>query len=168
MQLGITIPLQKHQKWKNPPYAQREHLTYAWDLHIITLQGRTSLLAVHAQTRYTFVCYDLRLEWQDLSAVFLQYLQISLQNAGFSAQMVQNYCQKAGACHIVKTHGRSAVAHLNRAWEDVLQADYFVNNATMEQPVVDALVNQKISNTAGAKSAKTAQERMQIVLEEMI
>lgn len=40
MQLGITIPLQKHLKIKTLPYGEQSDLFYCWELHIIRLQGR--------------------------------------------------------------------------------------------------------------------------------
>lgn len=46
MQLGITIPLQKHLKIKTLPYGEQSDLFYCWELHIIRLQGKNTLAAV--------------------------------------------------------------------------------------------------------------------------
>ena len=55
MQLGLTIPLQRHlniKKLSNGVPLDRQD---CWDLHVITLRGRSCLLCVHCQSRYTFV-----------------------------------------------------------------------------------------------------------------
>jgi hypothetical protein len=65
MQLGLTIPLQRHLKLKNLSYGEPLDRQYCWDLHVITLQGRPSLLAVHCATRYTFTLFDVTMfQWE--------------------------------------------------------------------------------------------------------
>ena len=59
MQLDLTIPLQRHLKFKNLSCGEPLGRQCCWDLHVITLQGRPSLLAVHCATRYTFTLFDV-------------------------------------------------------------------------------------------------------------
>ena len=67
MELGLTFPLQRFLKLKPPPYGTEPDRRFCWDLHVISLRGRKSLLAVHCHSRYTFVCYDVPpLMWQDI------------------------------------------------------------------------------------------------------
>ena len=112
IELGLTIPLQRRLKIGMPPYGQEPDRRFYWDLHVIPLRGRTSLLAVHCHTRYTFVLYDLsRREWEHLPDVFLNGLRRSFSNAGFPAETADALCG-LGAPLLTKTHGRREVAFL--------------------------------------------------------
>ena len=52
MQLGLTWPLQRLLK-VSVPYGEPIHRGLCWDAHCITLRGRSSLLLVHCESRYT-------------------------------------------------------------------------------------------------------------------
>lgn len=52
MQLGLTIPLQKHLKLKSLPYGEPIDLFFCWELHIIRFQGKNALAAVNANNRF--------------------------------------------------------------------------------------------------------------------
>lgn len=72
MELGLTVPLQRFLKMKTPAYGSEPDRRYCWDLHMIGLQGRKCLLAVHCHSRYTFVYYDVApSQWADIPALFL-------------------------------------------------------------------------------------------------
>lgn len=115
MQLGLTIPLQRHLKLKNLSYGEPLDRQYCWDLHIITLQGRPSLLAVHCATRYTFTLFDLSVvQWGTLQDAFFQGPRPSCDAMGISAQTTEHYIHTAGESALTKTHGRREVAFLNR------------------------------------------------------
>ena len=123
IELGLTIPLQRHLRVKALPYGQEPDRRFCWDLHVITLRGRSSLLAVHCHSRYTFVLYDLnRLEWERLPDVFREGLDHSLSAAGFPDGLANLLCC-SGQPTFTKTHGRREVAFLNRAWDDVTTAE---------------------------------------------
>ena len=110
VELGLTIPLQRHLHIKALPYSQESDRRFCWDLHIIPLRGRPSLLAVHCHTRYTFVLYDLnRLEWERLPDVFLDGLRLSLSAAGFPAETTKELCGSELPL-FTRTHGRREVA----------------------------------------------------------
>lgn len=153
MELGLTIPLQRHLHRKALPYSTLEDKAACWDLHCITLQGRSCLLAVHCTSRYTFTLYDLSpLQWADLEATFYQ---------GFTAT-----CQAIGVTppppttmDITKTHGRREVAYLNRAWDDVVALDYTLDTTTQTQPFLDYAVNTKPSTCAGFPGKASAMNR---------
>ena len=87
MELGLTFPLQRFLKRKPPLYGVESDRRYCWDLHVITLRGCKSLLAVHCHTRYTFVRFDVSsIEWEELSELFCTGLMESLSAAGFSTE----------------------------------------------------------------------------------
>lgn len=159
IELGLTIPLQRHLKSKALPCAQEPDRRFCWDLHVIPLRGRPSLLAVHCFTRYTFVLYDLnRPEWERLSEVFPDGLSRSLSNAGFPVKATWLY--SFGTPLFTKTHGRREVAFLNRAWEDVMAAELALDTSNQSQPLLDQIVNAKPSRCAGYDGLGTAEERL--------
>lgn len=150
MQLGLTIPLQRYLRIKTLEYGKPLDRRYCWDLHGITLQGRRSLLAVHCETRYTFVLFDPSpADWSDLTGAFLLGLRQSLLAAGISQERIKAHLDCAGLPEMTKTHGRREVAFLNRAWEDVMALDYAVNEAEMFQPLLDCVVNRIPCRCAG-------------------
>lgn len=117
MELGLTFPLQRFLKVKTPAYGTQPDRRFCWDLHVIELRGRKSLLAVHCHSRYTFVRYDVSpLQWADLPGLFREGLWESLTAAGFPQARAEEYLQRARTFFITRTHGRREVAFLNRAW----------------------------------------------------
>jgi len=161
MELGLTIPLQKHLKVKTIPYGEESNRHFCWDLHVISLQGRSSLLAVHCCTRYAFTLFDLnRLEWDNLSKTFLTGLRQSLHRTGVPEKTIDRYLQQAGAIHLTKTHGRREVAYLNRAWEDVLAFDYTLDPLAQSQPLLDHAVNTTLCRCARMDGLGPAEERI--------
>lgn len=161
MELGLTIPLQRHLKIRSVPYGEEQERNFCWDLHVITLNGRASLLAVHCSSRYAFTLYDLnRSEWGRLEETFLDGLHRTFWNIGIPQQVSAHYFQQAGAAQLTKTHGRREVAYLNRAWEDVLSFDYVLNHSTREQTLLDHAVNSKLCRCAGAFEVDSSESRI--------
>ncbi len=161
MELGLTFPLQRFLKMKTPDYGTEPDRRFCWDLHVITLRGRKSLLAVHCHSRYTFVCYDVPpLQWADVPGLFRKGVLESLAAAGFSGEQVGEYLERAGAMELTRTHGRREVAFLNRAWEDVLELDLCLDAAGQVQPLLDHAVNTRPSRCAGFEGLGTGVERL--------
>lgn len=160
IELGLTIPLQRHLRLKALPYLQESDRRFCWDLHVIPLRGRPGLLAVHCHTRYTFVLYDLnRLEWERLPDVFLDGLRLSLSAAGFPEETSEKLCGLELPL-FTRTHGRREVAFLNRAWEDVMAVELALDTTAQSQPLLDQLVNAKSSRCVGAEGLGMAAERL--------
>ena len=167
IELGLTIPLQRHLHIKALPYSQESDRRFCWDLHIIPLRGRPSLLAVHCHTRYTFVLYDLnRLEWERLPDVFLDGLRLSLSVAGFPAEEAKKLCGSELPL-FTRTHGRREVAFLNRAWEDVMVVELALDESSQSQPLLNQLVNAKLSRCAGMEGLDTAAKRLTEMLSQI-
>ena len=168
MELGLTIPLQRHLRIKALPYGQEPDRRFCWDLHVITLRGRSSLLAVHCHSRYTFVLYDLsRLDWERLSEVFREGLERSLSAAGFPAKAADLLCGGRQPL-FTKTHGRREVAFLNRAWDDVMTAELALHESTQNQPLLDQIVNAKPSRCVGFEGLGSASARLADTLSKLI
>ena len=167
IELGLTIPLQRHLCAKALPDGQEPDRRFCWDLHVITLRGRSSLLAVHCHSRYTFVLYDLnRLEWERLPDIFREGLEHSLSAAGFPNGSANLLCGSVQPL-FTKTHGRREVAFLNRAWDDVMTAELALDESTQSQHLLDQIVNAKPSRCVGFDGLGQASERLTAILREM-
>lgn len=161
MELGLTFPLQRFLKQKPPRYGIEPDRRYCWDLHVITLRGCKSLLAVHCHSRYTFVRFDVSpMEWSDLAGLFRIGLMESLSAAGFSEQEIDSYLCQSGVPTMTRTHGRREVAFLNRAWEDVLALDLCLDQSGQAQPLLDHAVNARPSRCVGFEGLAPAAERI--------
>lgn len=167
MELGLTIPLQRHLGIKALPHGEEPDCRFCWDLHVIPLRGRLSLLAVHCHSRYTFVRYDLSpLDWAHLPDVFQEGLEHSLSAAGFPSKAANLLCGNHQTL-FTKTHGRREVAFLNRAWNDVMAAELVLDEGVQSQPLLDQIVNAKSSRCAGFDGLSMAVERLSAVLREL-
>lgn len=143
MELGVTFPLQRQLRRHHLPYGAQEGLSACWDLHGITLRGRSCLLAVHCTSRYTFTVYDVSpLAWADVEGLFVKGLEATCEAVGVKAP-------DCTAIALTRTHGRRPVAYLNRAWEDVVALDFAIDDTNQCQPMLDMAVNQKVCNCAG-------------------
>ena len=161
MEQGLTFPLQRFVKMKTPAYGTQPDRRFCWDLHVIDLRGRKSLLAVHCHSRYTFVRYDVApFQWADISCLFREGLFESLIAAGFTQEQVAEYLRQAGAIKSTRTHGRREVAFLNRAWEDVLALDLCLDTVSQAQPLLDHAVNTRPSRCVGFEGLGLALERI--------
>jgi len=165
MELGLTFPLQRFLKMKTPAYGMEPDRRFCWDLHVIDLRGRKSLLAVHCHSRYAFVRYDVSpMQWADLPGLFREGLWESLSAAGFSRSQVETYLESAGASVLTRTHGRREVAFLNRAWEDTLSLDLCLDTSHQVQPLLDSAVNTRPGRCAGFEGLGLALERIRVSL----
>ena len=150
MQLGLTWPLQRLLQL-SVPYGEAIDRGFCWDAHCITLHGRSSLLLVHCESRYTCVCFDMTpLDWGNLAQLALEEIRQGLLDAGIPAAQVTAYLKKAEALQLTRTHGRREVAFLNRAWEDVLSADLLVDSSSHRQPILNHAVNHRLCRCAAA------------------
>lgn len=167
MQLGLTIPLQKHLKMKVLPCAVPLARRFCWDLHQISLHGCSCLLAVHCSSRYAFTLFDLNAaEWGKLPGCFIGGLRESFMVAGLSASQIEGYLYEAGQLVLTKTHGRREVAFLNRAWDDVVALDYTIDRAHHSQPLLDSAVNALPRRCAGHEGLGRGYQRLRLDLSE--
>ena len=158
MQLGLTWPLQRLLR-QPVPYGEPVPRAWCWDLHCITLHGRSSLLLVHCASLYTCVRFDMTpADWADLPAVAMEEIRLGLLDAGLAPERVEAYCSAAEAPILTRTHGRREVAFLNRAWDDVLALDHAVDTAAQRQPLLEQAVNAIPCRCAGFEGRETAKQ----------
>lgn len=142
MQLGLTIPLERHLKLRSLPRADDTPRFFCWDMHIITLRGRPSLLAVNCSNRFAFALCDLSfVDWSKLDRVAVRGVRRSFAEAGVPQPDIDRYFAAAGPVTLTRTHGRREVAFLNLAWNDVLAHDFTVDEHTQHQPLLCHAVN---------------------------
>ena len=161
MQLGLTWPLQRLLR-VSVPYGETTQRGFCWDAHCITLHGKSSLLLVHCETRYTCARFDLTaFDWSHLAEIAVEEIRLGLLDAGISPMSVEAYLAAAGNIEQTRTHGRREVAFLNRAWEDVLSADLLIDHDSQRQPVLNYAVNSRLCRCAGRNELATAQEHLE-------
>ena len=166
MELGLTIPLQRFLKRPPPACGTQADRRFCWDLHVIDLRGRKSLLAVHCHSRYVFVRYDAAPgQWANIAELFRIGLTESLAAAGFGPKSAEACLCQAGPLTITRTHGRREVAFLNRAWEDVLALDLCLDLDRQAQPLLDHAVKTRPSRCVGFEGLGTGLERLMRALE---
>lgn len=167
IELGLTIPLQRHLGIKALSYSEEPDCRFCWDIHVIPLRERPSLLAVHCHSRYTFVLYDLcPLDWARLPELFREGLERSLSAARFPAEAAELLCGNHQPL-FTRTHGRREVAFLNRAWDDVMAAELALNESVQSQPLLDQIVNTKPSRCVGFDGLDAASDRLATVFREL-
>ena len=99
MQLGLTWPLQRLLK-VSVPYGESIHRGLCWDAHCIMLCGRSSLLLVHCESRYTCVCFDFSpMEWGRLDEIALEEIQQGLLDAGIPEEQQKDRSQHGQPVH---------------------------------------------------------------------
>lgn len=98
MEFGCTIPLQKQQKIPAPPYGGGEAPIFCWDLHCISLLGRSSLLLVNCRNRYSVILYGLTgTHWARLQETALLGLRSALVLEGFPGRLTDRYFAAGGS-----------------------------------------------------------------------
>ena len=157
MQLGLTWPLQRLLHI-SVPYGAPTDRGYCWDAHCITLHGKSSLLLVHCESRYTCVRFDMTpFDWSRLTDIVTEEIQFGLMDAGLPKEMTDQYLTEADTIQMTRTHGRREVAFLNRAWEDVLSSDLLIDPDSQRQPLLNHAVNQRPCRCAGRNTLSSSQ-----------
>lgn len=166
MEFGLTFPLQRFLHRAPSHGADPFHL-HCWDCHVIDLRGRKSLLAVHCASRWATVLYDLTpAAWDDLFSTLQTGIRESLLAAGLPTEDADAFLTRGGPHIFSRTHGRRAVAYLNRAWEDVLRQEYALDPASRTQPLLEHALNNAPCRCAGFDGLGRPLERMAVCIKE--
>lgn len=115
MQLGLTIPLQKHLKLKPPSYGEPSDLFFCWELHIIRFQGKNALAAVNANNRFLVLMVGMKAaDWKLLPKRFEEAVTMGFLSEGYTKEQIDAYFKLAGEIVLTKTHGRKPVGGMNK------------------------------------------------------
>lgn len=168
MQLGITIPMERFFKMEKPPYGDKTDDLFCWELHVIMLQGRPSLIGVNCGTRFAFVLAGVDPGDKDrLLLLTEREICDSFMEAGLSEGRIEAYLDMAGEFQITKTHGRSQVAYLNKAVDLVMWNDIAVDSAGMRQPILNDILNRTPTKCTGDPEAERPVDRLLEKLEKL-
>lgn len=150
MQIGITIPLQKHMHLKSLPYGDPVDLLYCWETHVIDFRGRKTMVSVNANNRYLVMLRGMTMmDWMMLPERLEAAIEASLRGDGYTDEQIDRYFDLAGATELTKTHGRKPVAGLNRAIELLFHCPEPVDDDRMFQKILGACANRDIYRPAG-------------------
>ena len=168
MQLGITIPMERFFKMKKPPYGKKADDLFCWELHVIMLQGRPSLIGVNCGTRFSFVLCGIGPQDRDrLELLAEREICDSFLEAGLTEREIEAYLDMAGAMEVTKTQGRSQVAYLNKAVELVLWNDIAVDGASARQPILNDILNRTPTKCTGDSELERPVDRLLEKLENL-
>ena len=130
MELGITIPLQKHLKIKELNYGGITDLFFCWELHIIRFEKKNLLIVVNASNRFCCIMAGMMAkDWKIIAQRAEEAIRMGFAREGYTEEQIDQYFAMAGAFVMTKTHGRRPVAGLNRAIEGL----YYVPTPAEEQ-----------------------------------
>lgn len=161
MQLGLTIPLERFLKMEKPPYGEALDNLFCWELHVILLQGKPSLIGVNCGTRFSFVRADFSPEHGgQLGGLVLGEIRESLREAGISEGYIKKYVEKAGEPELTKTHGRSQVAYLNKAVELLMWNDVAFDSLGKRQSLLNDILNRTPTKCTGCKEPEPPVSRL--------
>lgn len=150
MQLGVTIPLQKFLKIKQPPYGEPCDLAFCWEIHKVPDIGRSTLIAVNASSRYALVFCPMRAaSWKRIPQVVTEGIRQAMELDGYTPAQIETYLSAAGEPQLTKTHGRRPVAGLNRAVDFLSWMDKVIDERQLFQPWWSHSINKDICRSAG-------------------
>ncbi|MDD3186630.1 MAG: hypothetical protein PHT76_15170 [Anaerostipes sp.] len=116
MQLGLTIPLQKHLKLKSLSYGDSVDLFFCWELHIIRFQRKNTLAAVNANNRFLVLMSGMKAaDWKLLTKRFEEAVTAGFLSEGYTKEQIEKYFNLADEPIFTKTHGRKPVGGMNKA-----------------------------------------------------
>ena len=150
MQIGVTIPLQKFLKASSPPYGPPEDLFYCWEAHVIFFQGKETLVAVNASSRFAVVLWGMAAaDWAGYPELLKEGIALGLSGEGYTDEQVQAYFKRAGRLSVTKTHGRRPVAGLNRAVERLFGLTSDADKTRKYQALHSRFANEERCSAAG-------------------
>lgn len=118
MEIGVTIPLQKHLKWKQPPYGDEPNLLFCWEAHRAEIAGRKMLVVVNAASRFAAIRRMSGMDWKKLESVVPETVATAMAEAGVPEETQRRYFDAAGPLAFTKTHGRKSIGGLNRVVDE--------------------------------------------------
>ena len=149
MEVGITIPLQKFLRWRQPPYGEDPRLFFCWDAHRAEVNGRKLLIVANSANRFAGIRRMTGADWKRLDAIALETIDAAMECAGVSVHMRRAYFDRAGALAFTKTHGRKPVGCLNRIVDDIwFCVPQLLDTETMFQPALTSFANRTLVHCA--------------------
>lgn len=149
MEIGITIPLQKFLRWKQPPYGDAPNLLLCWDAHRAEIDGRAFLVLVNSANRFAAIRLMGGVDGRSLGDAAAEAVRLAMAEARLPERLVQAYFEAAGPIAFVKTHGRKPVSGLNRVVDDI-------RSAVARETDPDARFQRRLTALANATPGRCA------------
>lgn len=160
--------MERYFKMKKPPYGEAADDLFCWELHVIMLQGRPSLIGVNCGTRFSFVLSGISpADKEKLPLMVEREISDSLAEAGLSESLIDGYLDMAGEFLLTKTHGRSQVAYLNKAVDLLLWNDIAADGDNTRQSVLNDILNRTPTKCTGDPEMERPVDRMLEKLEKL-
>lgn len=152
MQLGLTLPLQKHLKIKLPRLTTEKmpDLVFCWDLHLLRWEDKPGLIAVNASSRYAIFLHPMGdADWARLPGLVMEQIRRALSETTLPTEWVERYLQTAGAPELTGTHGRKSVAGLNQVVSHLFFFEINGKLGELGHPEIEYWLNQEPAHAAG-------------------
>lgn len=154
MEYGITIPFQNYLSLKKPAYGEEKDLFFCWEVHVITLQGVKTLIAVNACNCYTVAAAGIKKnDWENFTGLLDRLIRKAFLKEGLKEKQIDSYFRLAGETSVTKTHGRRPVAGLNRMTEFFVFAPAEVKKGQVYQEFHCRFANAMTCRAAGFPEA---------------
>ena len=150
MQLGLTIPLQKHLKLKSLSYGEPADLFFCWELHIIRFQGKNALAVVNANNRFLVLMVGMKAsDWKILQKRFEEAITSGFLSEGYTKKQINAYFDLAGEPVLTKTHGKKPVGGMNKAIDYLYYLPEPIDPAQLYQAFHCRFLNRDICSPIG-------------------
>ena len=144
MELSYTIPLQKHLKMETPPPEPNAAPFFCWDVHLLTVQGRKTALAMNRASRYSILFYGMnRADWTRLPELVRDEIRAVILREGLSEFEATRYFALSGPLSISQSLGAESTAALNWAMRTLLQHASLLDDRRLSQPQAAHIMNNE-------------------------
>ena len=152
MEFSYTVPLQKYLKMELPPPKERTAPFFCWDLHILTVQGRKTALAMNRNSRYSILLYGMKeTDWKVLPELIEQEIKAVILREGLSEFEAERY-------FALPSHGQTSTASLHWAMGALLQRASLLDSRRLSQPRISQVMNDEVYYSAKFSKEGTPRE----------
>ena len=149
MELSYTIPLQKHLKMETPPPEPTAAPFFCWDVHLLTVQGRKTVLAMNRASRYCILLYGMDpADWKHLPELVQGEIRAAILREGLSEYETVRYFTLSGPLKISTVRESDLVTGLNWTMQTLLRYASLLDERLFSQPQVTYIMNDEVYYTS--------------------
>lgn len=158
MELGITNPLQKFLKLKQPPYGTCSDPLFCWEVNRVKVaNGKVLMIVSNASTYFVAITRMTAATWKRWEGEAIGAIADSMAVSGFDGATIKAYFDVAGVetgesfyrptggVEVTKTHGRVSVGHMGLSADTIWSHD--VDSQCSVQLDMCYLLNNRISSS---------------------
>lgn len=150
MELGYTWKLGRYLKNNNLDYGIEKELFFCWDLHRILLHNIETLVIINSNNRFTCVVSNMKPSlWNNIEDCFFMAIKEGLLLEGYNNIQVDKYISLSKELSFTRTHGKRAVAFLNKAIDDMYNMPLKIDNKNLLQKDYMLEINNRKCKSAG-------------------